>query len=56
MSCLPRGAHDLTDEALWTFGAPISVPDAPWPDIDLVIPHGHGDRCPQNDGRWRSTH
>jgi hypothetical protein len=55
MSGLPRGAHDLADEALWTFGAPVSVPDTTRPNIDLVVPHGHIDRRLQNDSRWRST-
>jgi hypothetical protein len=46
MAGLPRGAHDLTDEALWTGGAPVSVPDATWPNIDLVVSYRHGRRHP----------
>jgi hypothetical protein len=56
MSGLPGGPHDLADEALWTFGAPVSVPDATRPNIDLVVSHGHSNGRPQNDGRRRSMY
>jgi hypothetical protein len=42
MSGLPRGAHDLTDEAFRLLGAPVSVPDATRPNIDLVVSYRHG--------------
>ena len=54
MSGLPRGAHDLADEALWTFGAPVSVPDATGPNIDLVVAYGHWRSTSAKRGRWRS--
>jgi hypothetical protein len=46
MSGFPGGPHDLADEALWTFGAPVSVPDATRPNIDLVVSYRHGRRHP----------
>jgi hypothetical protein len=49
MSSLPRGAHDLTHKALRPFDTAVSMPDAPWLNIDLVVPYGHGHKCPQID-------
>jgi hypothetical protein len=45
----PAFPHDLTREALWIFGAPVSVPDATGSNIDLVVSYRHGRRHPEND-------
>jgi hypothetical protein len=56
LACMSAFPHDLTREALWIFGAPVSVPDATRPNIDLVVSHGHSNGRPQNDGRRRSMY